>query len=55
MPPIPLIPPGIAGAVGASFFGISEIAASVVKNVAAILDAFCKADRVTFLGFLNLL
>ena len=45
MPPIPPIPPRPAGIPAASSSGESVIRASVVRNIPAILAAFCKAER----------
>src|SRR6185312_1732726 len=42
-------PPGPAGAAGV-FSGLSATTASVVRNSAAIDDAFCSAERVTLAG-----
>ena len=50
---IPHIPPmfGVpAGLQHVSFFGLSEITASVVRNMAAVDTAFSKATLSTFAG-----
>ena len=48
MPPI--IDGSIGGIAGAAGSGLSAITASVVNNKAEMDAAFCKAERVTFVG-----
>ena len=50
MPPMPPIPPMPAGGIAGCSCGSSAITASVVKTRAAMLAAFCKAERVTLAG-----
>ena len=49
MPPIPGMPPGIPPP-SFSFFGFSVTSVSVVRTIAAMEAAFCRAERVTLTG-----